>query len=333
MVYKVRFLTKFFDGDESEMRKAECNSTFIYNGRVQNKTLFYRCNEDKNVMTEMETSGTTWLNLCAALQKVKYEDAIWQDAIGNETSKLGKSFYTYTGLTEKDIYEKYGEDLKDLVQYLEDEGVVSIKSKSEEEPPQKRANENAECLQDTNEAKTDVEATGNSGVMPLRIELTAPLAKSTMNKMLVPIRESILKESGRNIVIAITLINQIMINFRNSLDPQLRRELDELEKRENGEIEVSFMDSMSMIENLRVYVKKCKDNPTKEKQEALKVVISAVSSQPKYIRKVERDDEDEDDDEEKNDSEDDENIESENSEVPAQTINIDIAISHSIWFW
>ena len=36
-------------------------------------------------MTEMETSGTTWLNLCAALQKVKYEDAIWQDAIGNET--------------------------------------------------------------------------------------------------------------------------------------------------------------------------------------------------------------------------------------------------------
>ena len=203
-------------------------------------------------MTEMETSGTTWFYLCAALQKVKYEDAIWQDAIGNKTSKLGKSFYTYTGLTEKDIYEKYGEDMKDLVQYLEDEGVVSIKSKSEEEPPQKRANENAECLQDTNEAKTDVEATGNSGVMPLRIELTAPLAKSTMNKKLVPIRESILKESGRNIVIAITLINQIMINFRNSLDPQLRRELDELEKRENGEIEVSFMDSMSMIENLRV---------------------------------------------------------------------------------
>ena len=59
---------------------------------------------------------------------------------------------------------------------------------------------------------------------------------------------------------------------------------------------------MSMIENLREYVKKCKDYPTTEKQEALKVVIIAASSQPKYIRKVERDDKDEDDDEEKNGS-------------------------------
>ena len=79
-------------------------------------------------MVEMATSGTTWLNLCTALQKVKYEGATWQDAIGTETSKLGKSFYAYIGLTEKDIYKKYEEDLKDLVQYLEDEGVVSLKS-------------------------------------------------------------------------------------------------------------------------------------------------------------------------------------------------------------
>ena len=86
------------------------------------------------------------------------------------------------------------------------------------------------------------------------------------------------------------------------------------------------MDSMSMIENLREYVKKCKDNPTKEKQEALKVVISAVSSQPQYIQKVERDDKDDANNEETNDGEgeDDKNIESENSEASAQTINIDI---------